>query len=98
MRKKKKKTREGESNLLLIITLCSWAQMFYIFLPHCLLCTLSTWHVRKGRFIILFLEKRIILGVIFFYNNLNKYCAFTLMCPFLWSVWEGIILIRSKYS
>ena len=33
MGKKKKKTREGECNLFLIITLYSWAQMFYIFLP-----------------------------------------------------------------
>jgi len=45
----------------------------------------------------MFLEKGIILGTIFFYNNLNKYLAFILMCLFALSILEGIILIRSKY-
>ena len=72
--------------------------MFYIFLPP-FVCYLHSSHdmSEKNVYSFLFLEKRIILGA-FFYNNLNKYLAFTLMCLFVLSDWECFILIRSKYS
>jgi len=92
-KEKKERKKEKKTNTLFISP-----NVLHIFTPICLLFTLFTWHVRKERLFISVFREAYNIRRNFFYNNLNKYLAFTLMCLFVLSDWECFILIRSKYS